>query len=606
MTQRSGIPTASQVAGDVFSSFKRLNNIITKNDGIRSFSILTNNCYDSDQGFFEDQQTHIRITNSLHDINQISQTYLRMTFEANIRCLAPPYIHSATPKKHIPVLYFLGWKNANEVFKQIEVENMNCSTQYLQNEASKEGFCYSTYMPREEKMSKKFVHSRYEDVRQFKAGVCGVYFGWNSQDSHPYDTDHLAGDADNNTYEFTVKNIKIILPISDLLGFQCFEDFPSGLGDIVLKVFMNKDSMVWAQVDPIITGRENYFFSHEGGNDSLDPAILAQDPLKYDRRFFQVGETGTVITEYDNGDFTPGVQSISIKSLKCLRLQCECFGYNVTQECKKQLVSLFTPKMPYVIPAQMIDVKYFSNKIGTGPYDCDFTYALHNVTDFVIVFPKNAINCTTFMNPMAEMMQLRVDGKLYPNQAFESTYDHRFFTTMMNASDYQNFYEADDEYKNSFLIGRRTWVNQGAVTEDLCPTDMTSFIMTMQAERNSGGFFFDGLETGNQSVSISLRFNPQNNNPFKTECPPQVWFTRDVYWTVDNENGLKFWATGTPATYSSGEDWADSINSDTVQYRFTQRELSDMQKYKNYYNNRNNYPRNNATDETPEYRNNNY
>ena len=55
MTQRVGIPTASQVAGDVFSSFQRLNNIISKNDGIRQFSILTNNCYDSDQGLIHNK-----------------------------------------------------------------------------------------------------------------------------------------------------------------------------------------------------------------------------------------------------------------------------------------------------------------------------------------------------------------------------------------------------------------------------------------------------------------------------------------------------------------------------------------------------------------------
>ena len=34
MTQRSGIPFATQVAGDVYSSFVRLNNVISKNDGM--------------------------------------------------------------------------------------------------------------------------------------------------------------------------------------------------------------------------------------------------------------------------------------------------------------------------------------------------------------------------------------------------------------------------------------------------------------------------------------------------------------------------------------------------------------------------------------------
>ena len=134
MTQRVGIPTASQVAGDVFSSLKRLNNIISKNDGIRQFSILTNNCYDSDQGFDDSQQTHIRITNAMHDINQLGETYLRMTFEAECHMDNPPtstHVGTGSTDKNftdLDVRFFLGWKNSNECLKQLEVENMNIDT----------------------------------------------------------------------------------------------------------------------------------------------------------------------------------------------------------------------------------------------------------------------------------------------------------------------------------------------------------------------------------------------------------------------------------------------------------------------------------------------
>ena len=242
-----------------------------------------------------------------------------------------------------------------------------------------------------------------------------------------------------------------------------------------------------------------------------------------------------------------------MSKLTCVRCQCECYGYNVTQECKRQLVSLFTPSNPYIIPAQQIDVKYFANKVTAGAYTSDFTYALHNVTDFVIVFPQSSTNITVFKNPMAKNVQLRVDGKLYPNQPFETTYDHRFFTAMMNASDFQNFFEADNEYRDSLLIQRGRDTNTGNTTYNkpntYSPTDISSFIMTMQAERNSGGYFFDGLETGNQNVNIQLNFNDGI-----TGDAPQVWFTRDTYWTVDNENGLRYWKTGTPASYASVED----------------------------------------------------
>ena len=46
--QRVGIPVSSNIGGDVFESFTKINDIIRKNDGVRSFSIKTNSCFDAD------------------------------------------------------------------------------------------------------------------------------------------------------------------------------------------------------------------------------------------------------------------------------------------------------------------------------------------------------------------------------------------------------------------------------------------------------------------------------------------------------------------------------------------------------------------------------
>ena len=120
----------------------------------------------------------------MHDINQLGETYLRMTFEAECKFSegAPTSDHGTGKSGNadlsdVDVRFFLGWKNANECLKQLEVENMNIDTNYLQTECAKEGFAYSTYKPREEKMSRRYVHSRFGDVDQYKDGVCGAYFG---------------------------------------------------------------------------------------------------------------------------------------------------------------------------------------------------------------------------------------------------------------------------------------------------------------------------------------------------------------------------------------------------------------------------------------------
>ena len=83
--QRVGIPISSHIGGDVFESFTKLNDIISKNDGVRSFSVKTNSCYDSDAPVPEKTQTHLRITNNYHDINQIGEAYIRCKWSMKVK-----------------------------------------------------------------------------------------------------------------------------------------------------------------------------------------------------------------------------------------------------------------------------------------------------------------------------------------------------------------------------------------------------------------------------------------------------------------------------------------------------------------------------------------
>ena len=83
--QRVGIPISSNIGGDVFESFSKLDTLISKNDGVRSFSIKTNSCYDSDAPVPEKTQTHLRITNNYHDINQIGEAYIRCHWSMKVK-----------------------------------------------------------------------------------------------------------------------------------------------------------------------------------------------------------------------------------------------------------------------------------------------------------------------------------------------------------------------------------------------------------------------------------------------------------------------------------------------------------------------------------------
>jgi hypothetical protein len=87
--------------------------------------------------------------------------------------------------------------------------------------------------------------------------------------------------------------------------------------------------------------------------------------------------------------------------------------------------------------------------------------------------------------------------------------------------------------------------------------DGSSFALILQTERNESGYVFDGLDSGGQSTPIDIQFVPLvkgvNDTYYNFDGvagahppAPQLWFCRNVYWSVDVANGLKFNKYGEP------------------------------------------------------------
>ena len=572
--QRVGIPISRRTGGDVFESFQRINDITRKNDGIRSFSIKTNSCYDSDAPVQKGTQTHLRITNNYHDVNQLSETYIRCKWKMNVKIGVKAWVSGLTGAgtgnalglpagTTTPIKLFIGWKNANEAMRQLEVENNNVDCDYLQTEMSREGCAYSAYMPEEKKKNRRFAHSRWEDVEMGVPGQAGIYIDIIADNDAGYllnsGVGHSGTAGDKADFEF-----ETTIPINDLLAFQAFDEWPGNLGDIVLKWYFTDESMVYGFSDPVAIEEANRFWltatTDRNINQCFNPNCGTCRP-SYTRGFTQIGQasmapirtklpdTGAhAINNANLGDMQIGRQTVSVENLELIACYCDIPGYNVTQECKRNLSSLFTPEHPMIIPSQHLDIKNMPKPNEVGIYDADFTYALHNVTDFIVVWPRTTKDLTCFYNPQFQDLQLRVDGKLYPTNKLENTWDYRFYQMMMNASDLDNYYEADKSYSRSLTAPIPSgWTNTS------CPYDISTFLCTFQVERNTAGYCFDGLETGNLNVNIGLLYTNTNSWYDDTKVAPQIWFCRDTYWTVDNVNGLKYHKVGTPPVYASDE-----------------------------------------------------
>lgn len=530
--------------GDVVEGFKALDNIISKNDGIRSFSIQDNSCFDSDVPFDIGTQTHIKITNNQHDINQLGESFIT----AKIKLMGHfGKTYTATDGAKC-LKFFIGFKNAAEAIRQLEVENNNVDCDYLQTDCIRESFAYHTYRTRSAKEIRKFSHSLYSNVHNYDNSVCGAYVD---------PTTFTAGT--DKEIEF-----KISFDINDLLGLECFQDFPRFIGDIVLKLIFDKAALVWAQVDPRKVSDLNSLI-YESISPEVNALIQTQN-VRYDHKFAQAGNPLTVIktatltgTTSEPSSVTFAVESdtFTCTSMTITELKCSCYGYKVNQTAMNEIINLFSPQNPFLIPAEFVDRKKFSQGSDGSAIDTDFSYALHNCTDAILAFPKDPVSITCYENPMLKNLQLTIDGKLYPVKSIQTT-GERFFNMTLIASDLDEKDEATEEYEDSLTRPlnddsgtrfARTW------------KDQTSFIPPIQLERNGAGYFFDGLETGNENVKVRLTATPMytgNNDTYYIPDPshtdkhppaPEIWFNRDVYWTADTQNGLKFHKTGTPSGY---------------------------------------------------------
>ena len=66
---------------------------------------------------------------------------------------------------------FVGWKSSNQILDHLQILCNNLDTGYKQNECTREGFAYSTIKTQQEKKTKKFTHSLYENVSEYSSSV---------------------------------------------------------------------------------------------------------------------------------------------------------------------------------------------------------------------------------------------------------------------------------------------------------------------------------------------------------------------------------------------------------------------------------------------------
>ena len=279
-------------AGNVYQTFKKLQNLVNVNDGTRSFSFRTTDAHDQPVPFFNGQYSSINLTHPDHFISDVDKGFL--TFHVKLDLQLNTDLSKLTNLDDPNNFYklFVGFKSSNQIFERLEILHNNVSVGYQQNECIREGFLYSAVKPEEEKKRRRFVHSLWENVINYSQTVAGTYVNLNS-----FKTDG------KTQVEFDLN-----VPFDDLLALQMFDLFPNGIiGDLSIRFQVSPAGLVWAVLDPYSVAETKVFLED---NDSITTEELERLKLIKSRshlkhQFTQIGNEAVIPTYEPTPDPTP-------------------------------------------------------------------------------------------------------------------------------------------------------------------------------------------------------------------------------------------------------------------------------------------------------------
>ena len=519
--------------GSVIEYYKKLKDIISTNDGTRSFIIRTEDCHDQNAPFNQSQETRLRITHSDHMISQITEGFINFKIKLTIQLSKDIQSTHVNDTEKLGKI-FVGFKSSNQLLDQLQIYSNNLSTGYQQNECCREGFCYSTIKPYSEKKTRKYTHSLYENVSDYSQSVCGTYVDL---------VDIMDGQKHDVEFEMN-------LPFEDMLALQAFDLYPNRIvGDIEIRFYVKPAGLVYCQVDP-----RNIKEVKEFMEDSTIASTFKSIPI-FKHGFTQIGNDSKIAALNVGSDksITPTTESITLSCLGLTVTACKSnmFGFGVKESTLQAIEQMFSE--PVSIPSQQLDYNAFPTAPTAAGVQGTMNSPLSNITSITVVFPKHANDYTCFDNPIYHNLQLTINGKNYPDEPV-STLGARFLQYQLVASELDGGIQCTKEFEDSLTMPKNK--DDGTRYKNTL-SDASSFMLNIQTERSRGGYLFDGLDSNGQNVPIQIRGQPIHSGDGDTyfNCdetgknhppPPQVFFCRDTYFTVDIHDGLVYHLKGCP------------------------------------------------------------
>ena len=519
--------------GCVVEYYEKLRDLISKNDGTRSFIIRTEDCHDQNAPFNQSQETRLRITHNDHMISQITEGFINFKIKLTLQLSKDIQATHVNDTNHLGKL-FVGFKSSNQLLDQLQIYSNNVSTGYQQNECCREGYCYSTIKPYSEKKTRKYTHSLYENVSDYSQSVCGTYIDLSD-----------FRDGQKHDVEFEMN-----LPFEDILAFQAFDLYPNRVvGDIEIRFYVKPVGLVYCQVDPRTIKEVKEYME-----DTIIDSTFKSAPV-FKHGFTQIGNESKIAALNVGSDksITPTTESITLSCLGLTVTSCKSnmFGFCVKEHSLQSIAQMLSRPLP--IPSQQLDYNAFPLAPTAAGTQSSINTPLVNTTSITIVFPKHSNDYTCFDNPIYHNVQITINGQNYPDEPV-STLCSIFLKYQLVASELDGGIQCTKEFEDSLTMIKNK--DDGSKFKNTL-SDASSFMLNIQTERSRGGYLFDGLDSKGQNIPIQIRGQPiytgvndtyfnfdetgQNHPP-----PPQIFMCRDTFFTVDTQYGLIYHPIGVP------------------------------------------------------------
>ena len=489
--------------GDVLNFFNdKLRNLIQRNSGDNTFSIVQENCHDKDEPVNLNTKTKLRLTHSAHTMSQIEKGFVEIFLQLKLKLDAEKPLFYDKAHRHLQYI-FVGFKDAVELISEAFFwVDGRLVDNYHQNEMIRESFAYNCIRGKDAKKACPHSHSLWEDVCMMSPNVCGCYIpiekffaAGAANDEVPRETGKDTIDASKTDKLPAFKadkevdvEIKLCIPFTDQLVLQAWRLYPNRiLGEMEEEVKFAVNGLVWCQVNPKHVAEVKKFWqmavkTEYGTPDYLpitnhfvqinNPAIIVQE-TKYiisdtDKEFGIPNAVDNTALKYYGTSTTPSVTmkgghiigpktieySVCPATLKVMENGCKithcktnCAGFGIKPDVIQALME--TLNEPIIIPAQELTRHQFEGHPNASGFKQSKTVPLRNATNITVMFPLHNNDYTVFQNINYKDVKLIVNKKTYPETEWEHTWDARFVQYQLMANELDGMIEPTQEFMES-------------------------------------------------------------------------------------------------------------------------------------------------------------